>query len=200
MVEITRVGETKQGRFALFSEEQFLFSVDAQTLSQYDLHEGSSLEDGELSALKRCCDTRKAKDRALRLLGRRAHSRSELARKLLQYHDEYCVQAALDELAKLELLDDSGFATARAEQLSEQGRSRLEIRDRLRAAGVGREEIDDALHSPGVDDVLAALRVLRKQYVHRLDAGEREKVCIAMSRRGFSFTDIVKALEQFEQE
>ena len=59
------------------------------------------------------------RERALRLLGRREHSRAELARKL-QAHaaPEDDLEALLDELARRKLLSDERYAESRARQLS----------------------------------------------------------------------------------
>lgn len=197
---ITHISETKRGRFALFSAECFLFSVDEETLVQYDLHEGSSLSDEELSSLEKLCEARRARERALRLLARRAHSEWELRQKLLQYHDEFSVDVVIQDLLEVGFLNDEEFALARAGHLAEQGRSRREIAERLRAVGVGRDDIETAQRETDVDEYNRALQVLQKSYLVKLRAGEREKVIAAMARRGFTQHDVLRALEELEQE
>lgn len=196
---ITRISETKRGYFALFSEDGFLFSVDDDTLSRYDLHEGSSLSNEEFSSLMQASDTRRALERAMRLLARRAHSAYELKEKLCRYHDEYSAEAALEHLTEERLIDDLDFAVGRTEYLVGQGRSRREIADRLRMAGVDRHIIEDAIGQTEIDEVDKIVSIINKKYREKL-LNEREKVMAAMARRGFSQSDILKAIRLTEQE
>ena len=72
---VTRISETKKGRFALFDEEdEFLFSVDGETLHKHGIREGCALDGAALAALRFDSDTRRAKDKALRLLAVRDHA------------------------------------------------------------------------------------------------------------------------------
>ena len=45
---ITRISRTRKGRFALFCDAGFLFSVDEETFFTEHLAEGLTLDDGQL--------------------------------------------------------------------------------------------------------------------------------------------------------
>ena len=79
------------------------------------------------------------RERALRLLARREHSRAELARKLKAHaQPEDDLDALLDDLARGKLLSDERYAESRAHVLSRKfGAAR--IAQELRAKGVGDE-------------------------------------------------------------
>ncbi len=192
---ITGIRETKRGRFALFAGEEFLFSVDGETLLKYDLQEGSSLSEGELSSLKESSDTRKAKDQALRFLARRAHGQQELYQKLCRTQDEYSAAAALAAMVELGLMDDGQFAAQRGEMLAQKGKSSFEIRHDLLSLGVDAETVQDTLDALGLDDENTALALLQKRYREKLLAGKKQAVIAALARRGFSQRDIFNALD-----
>ena len=60
-MEITRISQTKKGRFALFSGEEFLFSLDPETFFTQRLAEGDDLAADELELyLDTHCDDSEA--------------------------------------------------------------------------------------------------------------------------------------------
>lgn len=61
---ITRISRTRKGRFALFCDAGFLFSVDEETFFTEHLAEGLTLDDGQLDELLRKSDAQRAKDKA----------------------------------------------------------------------------------------------------------------------------------------
>lgn len=107
MTVITRISKTKQGRFALFSEEGFLFSVDGETLLKHNVSEDTALCDEALCALRAASDTRKAKDKALTYLSLRDYASRELYDKLCLRFDGETAAAAVAEMCRLALIFSS---------------------------------------------------------------------------------------------
>ena len=203
---ITAVRQTKKGRFALFSEDGFLFSLDSETFFAEHIEEGSAFSDAELALLRAKSETRKACDKALQYLSLRAYAAGELYQKLCLKFDERSAAAAVAKVENLGMLDDAAFARQRAEYLAKRNKSPMEIRRPLAARGVGREEIELALapwretDGEGVPPAQQAiLRLLEKSYGAKLAAGKRDNVCAALARRGFSHGDIRAALALYEQ-
>jgi regulatory protein len=103
------------------------------------------------------------RERALRLLARRDHTRAELARKL-RPHAESAEQldAVLDDLVRLDLLSDQRYAeqrsTARSKAL---GNSRLS--HELRTKGIEDAIITSALDSLG-DEMTRAREVWQRKF------------------------------------
>ena len=195
-MKIGRIGETKRGRFSLSDENgEFLFSVDGETLAKYRLKEGGTLSGQELDDVRAASDTRRAKDKALRLISLRDYASGELYDKLCLTFDEQSAAAAVAELRRLELLNDENFALHRAKYLLGQNRSLREVRAKLAEKGIARAQIDAVLEqlSPCEADACAAL--VEKSYLGRLRAGEREKVLAALARRGFSYGAAKQAIE-----
>jgi regulatory protein len=68
MPKLTQVKETKRGRYALFFDGEFAFSLDEDTFAMAGLHTGDELEEWQIHDLQTKSDTRKAVDKAMDLL------------------------------------------------------------------------------------------------------------------------------------
>ena len=134
------------------------------------------------------------RERALRLLARREHSRVELARKLKLYAvPEDDLDALLDDLARRKQLSDERYAESRVNALSRK---------------FGAARIAQELRSKGLDKVLAeqTAAVARATEVERARAvwlrkfrnpgrtrEQRAKQMRFLQSRGFSF-DAIRAV------
>jgi len=124
------------------------------------------------------------KQRALRYLVRREHSRAELERKLSPHADSSpAVEAVLDLLLSKKQQSDERFASERSRVLSRKyGPAR--IRQDLKAKGVGDEVID---RLPLENELERAGAILRKKFP--LPAGsveEKARRARFLQGRGFS--------------
>lgn len=208
-LRITRVSQTKRGRFALFSEDEFLFSVDSETFFAEHIQEGMELTAVQLEQLRAQSDTRKAKDKALQYLSLRDYASGELYDKLCLKFDPHSAAAAVAKMAELGLLNDEAFARHRAKYLLGQNKSRSQIARHLAEKGVDRETasavLDELYEAAAQQDgpppeVAAALRVLEKGYSRKLALGQRENVLAALARRGFSISNARAAIELWQQQ
>jgi|SRR5882672_2277467 regulatory protein len=134
------------------------------------------------------------RERALRLLARREHSRSELARKLKAHEPpEGELDALLEELSKRKLLSDERYAESRAHVLSRKfGAAR--IAQELRAKGVDKSLAEDASAAARSTEVERARAVwLRKFRTPPENREERARQMRFLQSRGFSF-DAIRAV------
>ena len=134
------------------------------------------------------------RERALRLLARREHSRSELAAKLRAHDppgDE--LEALLEDLSKRKLLSDERYAESRAHVLSRKfGASR--IAHELRAKGLDKGLAERAVAASRATEVERAKAVwLRKFRAAPATREERAKQMRFLQSRGFSF-DAIRAV------
>ena len=134
------------------------------------------------------------RERALRLLARREHSRTELARKL-QSHvvPEDDLDALLDDLARRKQLSDERYAESRAHALSRKfGAAR--IAQELRAKGLDKGLAQRASATARATEVERARTVwLRKFRKAPGSREERAKQMRFLQSRGFSF-DAIRAV------
>ncbi|MDL2294219.1 RecX family transcriptional regulator [Ruminococcaceae bacterium OttesenSCG-928-D13] len=169
MTRITRITETKRGRFALFSDEEFLFSIDGETYMATGLEAGCDLSDADLLALKDRSDTRKASDAALRYLSLRAYGEQELYQKLLGRFDEHSAAAAVAKMCELDLLDDGTFAREKAKGMATRGKSPREIRQKLEHLGIDRQLAALAVSELEIDAAGQDVHHPHQQGLHRVE-------------------------------
>ena len=205
MPKLTQVKETKRGRYALFFDGEFAFSLDEDTFAMAGLHTGDELEEWQIHDLQTKSDTRKAVDKAMDLLALRDHAAGELYQKLCRSFDPHSAAAAVAKMQELNLLDDAGFARRRAAELLRKRKSRREILNDLSAKGIDRDtaaEVVEELFAEGEDgenpELATARALVERQYAAKLAAGKRDQVAAALARRGFSHAVIREVLSDDE--
>lgn len=196
-LRITEIKTTKKGRYALFCDEGFLFSVDEETLLRHHVAEGSVFSGEELMLLREASDYQRAKNKALELLGLRDHTRAELEQKLRRSFDEHTAALAVQKVAELGLIDDEACAERYAAELVERrGMSVRAAGQKLREHGVDRALADEVLakYRDGEGERIATL--ISSKYREKLATPKgRQSVMTALARRGFSTSAIREAIK-----
>ncbi|TMH49874.1 MAG: recombination regulator RecX [Betaproteobacteria bacterium] len=134
------------------------------------------------------------RERALRLLARREHSRAELARKLRTYASPAEeLETLLEDLSRRRLLSDERYAESRAHALSRKyGAAR--IAHELRARGLDKALAEQASGAARATEVERAREVWRRKFrVAPKTREERAKQMRFLRSRGFSF-DAIRAV------
>jgi regulatory protein len=135
---------------------------------------------------------------ALRLLGRRDYTRSELTDRLTaRGYAPDDVEAALQRLAGEGLVDDRRVAAAFIRVASRvKGRGRIRIARDLEARGVDATIIRECLDAlPEEEDDEAIQRILaRRALPARLNMADRRRLFQQLLRRGFPADAIARAL------
>ena len=136
------------------------------------------------------------RERALRLLARREHSRIELARKLAPHTESpEVLDALLNELAERRLLSDERYVEMRLNARGARfGNARLA--HELRLQGISEELIDAALMS-GEDELMRAHQVWKRKFGSKpetAEAAERARQTRFLLSRGFSGETIRRVL------
>ena len=209
MPTLTAITETKRGRYALFFDGEFAFSLDEDTFAACALHAGDELTETEIYDLRQKSDARRALDKAMDLLALRDHAAGELYQKLCRKFDPHTAAAAVAKTGELGLLDDAGFARRRAAELLRKRKSRREIAADLNAKGIDRDTaaavLDELFSAPedGEGDspeLAAAVALIEKSYARKLAEGKRPQVMAALARRGFPHGVIREAVDRFAGE
>lgn len=209
MPTLTAITETKRGRYALFFDGEFAFSLDEDTFAACALHAGDELTETEIYDLRQKSDARRALDKAMDLLALRDHAAGELYQKLCRKFDPHTAAAAVAKTGELGLLDDAGFARRRAAELLRKRKSRREILQDLAAKGVDRETAaaavealrpEDAAEAGEDPDLASARALVARQYARKLAEGKTQQVMAALARRGFSHSVIKAAVGEAVEE
>ena len=204
MPTLTQISETKKGRYALFFDGEFAFSLDAGTFADADLHQDDELEPWQIEELRKKSDTRRALDKAMDFLALRDHAAGELYDKLCRKFDPHSAAAAVARVGELGLLNDEDFARRRAAELLRKRKSRREILLDLNKKGIDRDTaaaVVEALGDEEDDPDLASARArVQRQYASRLAQGKEPQVAAALARRGFSHAVIRTVLAEARDE
>lgn len=203
---ITDIKKTKQGRYALFLDGEFTFSVHGDTYRLTNLAPGLAIDQGRLEELYQEDLRRSCKDKALSLLGYAAQSRGMLADKLLRDYPPQVVRETADRMESLGLLDDLDYGRRFASDcIRLKGWSLRRTQQELLRKKLDRETVEQvmAILEEGDEegDLPRILKLLRGRYRQKLeDPGKRRNTVAALVRQGFSLTDIRAALAQLGEE
>jgi len=143
------------------------------------------------------------RERALRLLARREHSRQELARKLAPHAESAEeIERLLDDLCARRLLSDERYVEMRMNARSARfGNARLA--HELRTQGIAGELVDTALNE-ATDELSRAREVWQRKFgalADTQDASGRARQMRFLMGRGFSGETIRRVLRgDFEDE
>lgn len=134
------------------------------------------------------------RERALRLLARREHSRAELGRKLAAHAGpDDDLETLLEDLQRRKLLSDERYAESRAHALSRKfGAAR--IAHELRAKGLGKELAARAAETARATEIERARQVWLRKFRNPPESREeRARQTRFLQSRGFSF-DAIRAV------
>jgi regulatory protein len=141
------------------------------------------------------------RERSLRLLAQREHSRAELMRKLAGHAEVDEISAEIERLAELGLQSDARFAEAWVRsKAARHGLSRL--RRDLAQRGIAQDLIDETLQHADLDDELARARAVWASRYTAPPADHREWARQArfLQSRGFSTGIISRLLKEVPDE
>ena len=134
------------------------------------------------------------RERALRLLARREHSRAELGRKLAAHAGpDDDLETLLEVLQRRKLLSDERYAESRAHALSRKfGAAR--IAHELRAKGLDKELAGRAAETARATEIERARQVWLRKFRNPPESREeRARQTRFLQSRGFSF-DAIRAV------
>jgi regulatory protein len=141
------------------------------------------------------------RERALRYLARRDHSRAELAKKLAPHGSAAEIDAILDRMSELSLQSDARFAAAWVRgHAAKFGRGRM--KNELARRGLDCESIEEALAQDELSDEITRARALWRARFGAFPADAREWARQArfLQARGFAAEVIRKLLRDVPDE
>ena len=165
LIEITDIKKTKKGKFALFSVDRFLFSVDETVLVSNHIETGSVLTVFELERIRRESDIDKAKEKAFSLLGFKQYSTKQLRDKLLEKYDEYTADCVIRRIEELGYLNDRQYAEALVNGvITAKNMSPKAARNYLYSKGISKEITDELMENYSGNEVEDIRELLERKY------------------------------------
>ena len=197
---ITQLQETKKGRFSVFADGEFLFSVHKDTfLLRPELAVGRQVTVETLEEIRLEDEALSCKEKALTLLEYSSHSAGRLAEKLRRHYPPETVEQVVQRLRELGLLDDLDYGRRlAADLLNLRGYSLGRVRQTLYQRRLDKETIDQVMGELSeIDQIAPIVALLNKKYLQKLrEPRGREKVAAALQRRGYRYDEIREALSQ----
>lgn len=187
----------RAGTVRIDLDEQRFASVPAELVLLEGVKVGQVLDGGLRARLGAAAEQESAYRTALRALERRGFARADLTRRLLRKgHARTAVDAALEQLAGLGMLDDAAFAEHYVATRSARGRGPLRLTRDLQAMGVERRIIDRALsahQADGGDPAELPLALASKRAGQLGDiprAAKRRRLLAYLARRGYAGREV----------
>lgn len=187
--------ERLKGRYSIYVDDKYAFSLSADALLDERLHQGQELDEQQLKAYKKLSADDKAYGLALAYVARRLRSQWELRDYFRRKgYDEALSEQILQRLEKLGLVDDEKFARAWVnDRRLFKSTSKRRLTQELRAKRISDDIIDEVLAEDETDE-RQVLRELverkRKQSRYQDDL----KLMQYLARQGFSYDDIKQVL------
>ncbi|MBQ9532184.1 MAG: regulatory protein RecX [Eubacterium sp.] len=184
----------------LFIDGEYRITTTSDFFAENYYKENSEIDDEEWSELVDKINYSKAVGKCYDLLSRRAHSVKELRDKLIKSFDRETADKAIDLMLEYGYLNDEEYAKELFTYLCENKKlSERFIVLEMNKRGISNEITQSLICDADIDNVGTAFDVINSKYLNKLNQeGGRQKVIAAMSRKGFSYSDIVSALERIE--
>ena len=172
--------------------------VNSTVVERFGLEKGMELPAERLEEMLGADTLRKAKKRALYLLGERAYCAGELKKKLAKTYGEEVAESAVEYAAELGYIDDEDYAKKYAEYLiTSKRRGICQVRRDMLMKGLSREITENVLaefSAEQLDEEL--LYVIRRKYSDKIgDFDSRRRTIAALARRGYDFGSIKRCIE-----
>jgi regulatory protein len=185
-----------EGRYNVFIDEKFAFSLDEAQLVKLGLRKGQELTEAEAAELKNESDFGKNYVRALDLISRRLRSEREIRdygwRKQWSKAN---IERVVERLYERGYLDDEKFAAAFLRSLAaNRSDSKRQVQLALRKKGIKTETIDKVIDESEDYSESAALKKLIAKKLSHYD--DEKKMIAYLAKRGFRYDDIRQALNE----
>lgn len=200
-MEITELSVYKGDtwRLELDHDTEQTFFVNCSVVSDFLLRKGQEISGEALCEIRSADALRKAKRRALYLLGSRQYCYAELLKKLRATYGETVARKAADYMCVLGYVNDEDYAPKLAEYLIHTKhyglrKSRFEMIHR----GLSESLVDNVLaeYSEGeIDEEITEL-LERKYYAKIEDYADRQRTIAALARRGYDYRSVKRCIER----
>lgn len=200
-MRIERLQRSKhvKDRINVFLEDGTLLKITEREILDYHLTKGIELDDDTVRSLRQSAGTSSSKSRAAAIIGRRALSKRDLIRKLVQKGEtEEDAQTAADWLEEIGAIDDAAYAAMVVRHCAGMRYGPARYREKLYQAGIDRDLWEDAMAEAPAPDGLIQEFLNSKLRGRMPDAADLRRLANTLARRGFAWSDVKSALRAYE--
>ena len=205
-MEITKIEKTKKGRYAIFIDGEFSFSLFSDQLYSEKLKVGTRLSLEEKDAIYKRSMLYFLKIKALSLLGKHAYTEKQLYDKLITYapeNNEFVLEIC-KQMKDVGFIDDECYAQAKAEYFYKyKGYGKYRIYTYLTNKGIAPDAAKNAcdILEPA-DNIARITKIIEKKYEKKFlsiadgksFSKAKASVLASIVRMGYSFLDAKTAL------
>ena len=201
-MRVTDLKPVKKGLSLVYIDGEYAVKLDTVVLAENGIRTGYQLDDDRLRELIEKSEYKRAKEKALWLLSGKDYSRKQLEFKLRREASENTAEEVCSRMEELGLVNDENYARRLAHDLIYLKKmSPRGAKYKLMEKGIDRELCDEILEEFEVDPVEQIVEIIEKKYADKLDDEKgRRRAYAALQRLGYSSSDIMAALAEFEQE
>lgn len=198
---VTNIVKGKRDNNLVFVDGNYAFSADSETIFKNKLSVGSNIDFDLINKIKSQVNEYKSKEKALRLLSYRNHSRKELLDKIKNKYNDDSANVAVDKMEKLGLLDDKKFAMEYALSLFKKCFSVKRVKFELSKKGIDKDIILETINDISPDEKEQIICLLSKKYSRKMGNKENiKKVFMSLQNLGYSFADINSAMLSYKED
>ena len=192
----------KKNKIHISIDGEYRFTVDADFWFSLGIYGDSEIDESALEELEQEVYTRRAFNKGMDFLARRAHSKKELIQKISKTSEKKYAIIAVDLLEQRGYADDTDFAEQYYDYLKRVkhfGKKRI-------AMELSKKGIDSgiiyALQQEDDTDPSAEIRALLEgKFASKLaDEKARQRTFAALVRLGYAYSDIKSAMSEYETE
>lgn len=198
-MEITELSVYKGDTYKLELEDGQTFFINSTVVNDFMLRKGEELSGDRLAQLQQADTRRKAKKRALYLLGTKQYCYNELYKKLKQTYNEDAARSAADSMRDYGYVNDEEYAPKLADYLIHTKRYGLrKAKYEMLHRGLSAELVENTLAEFSDEEIYEEITELleRKYYNKIADYDDRRRTIAALARRGYDYNSVKHCIEQ----
>ena len=199
-MEITELSLFKGDTYKLeLDDGELTFFVNSTVVNDFMLRKGEELSGDKLAQIQQADTKRKAKKRALYLLGSKQYCYKELLKKLRASYDEETARYAADAMRDYGYVNDEEYAPKLAQYLIHTKHYGLrKAKYEMLHKGLDAELVENTLAEYSQDDICEEITELleRKYYNKIADFDDRRRTIAALARRGYDYTLVKQCIER----
>lgn len=198
-MEITELSVYKGDTYKLELEDGQTFFINSTVVNDFMLRKGEELSGDRLAQLQQADTRRKAKKRALYLLGTKQYCYNELYKKLKQTYNEDAARSAADLMRDYGYVNDEEYAPKLADYLIHTKRYGLrKAKYEMLHRGLSAELVENTLAEFSDEEIYEEITELleRKYYNKIADYDDRRRTIAALARRGYDYNSVKHCIER----
>ena len=194
----------KKYKISMEGTESIIISLYPSELRKYDVKEGNTLSEAEYNRIKDVLYKR-GKERALYYLKTSDKTSSQMRKKLSEgFYPKDVIDKIIQFLEEYKYIDDLRYANQYV-QYNIKRKSLNQIKNDLRQKGICREDLDNVLlevedNIEGNPQTDIIRKYILKKHKTDLDIKEKNKIVMALVRKGFRFDYIISVYRRVERE